>query len=84
MTNDSLVPAVYKLQMRKSDSPFIMTETAGTLAAGECRELMVSCHMDDMVRSTNDLIIQIVNAPQQVVTLASMLMVLLWNALEPR
>ena len=71
MTNDSLVPAVYKTLLRKADSPFTIQQATGTLAPGECREFALSCHMDDTVRSTNDLIFQIVNAPEQVVALVA-------------
>ena len=71
LTNDSLVPAVYKCLLRKSDSPFTILGAEGTLAPQEVREFAVSAHMDDTVRSTNDLILQIVNAPEVVVRACS-------------
>lgn len=72
MTNESLVPANYRTLLRKSDSPFMLSQTAGTLAPGECAELEVLCRLDDTVKSTNELILQMENAPEQVVALTAM------------
>ena len=71
MTNDSLVEAEYSAFLRKGDSPFQIKESTGTLAPGEHRDLVLSCHMDDTVKSTNELIVQIVNAPEQIIALAA-------------
>ncbi len=71
MTNESLVPAVFNALLRKLDSPFATTYATGTLAPRACHELTVSCCMDDTVKCTNDLILQIVNAPEQVVALTA-------------
>ena len=72
MTNDSLVPAKYKALLRKADSPFEIAQAAGELAPGECREFNLTCCMDDAIKSTNDLIFQVVNAAEQVVALTAL------------
>ena len=69
MYNDSLVPAAYKLLLRKSDSPFSLEETKGTLKPLEKKDVTVGCHMDDTIKVQNDLILQIVNAPEQIISL---------------
>ena len=70
LTNDSLINADYACLLRKGDTPFTVGAPKGTLAPGEVRELSLLAHCDDAVKSTNDLILQIVHAPEAVVPLS--------------
>jgi P pilus assembly chaperone PapD len=70
LTNNSLIPAVFTCMLRKgAASPFSVATPSGTLAAGESRDLDLSIHMDDTVRMSDELILQITDAPERTVEL---------------
>lgn len=71
LRNESLVPAEYTALLRKPGSPFAMAEGSGTLAAGEIRDITITANLDDTVRASNDVIVQVINAPEQVVALVA-------------
>ena len=71
LDNNSLVPAVFKLLLRKPNSPFSLPLEEFTMAPKEKYDLTLTAHMDDTVRSTNDLILQIMHAPEIVVPLSA-------------
>ena len=71
LTNDSLVPAVCKAFLRRSGTPFSLPYESFTMAPQEVLDFQLTVRMDDAVKATNDLLFQIVNAPEQVVPLTA-------------
>lgn len=71
LTNHSLIPAEFSGQMRKAASPFALSTPLGTLEPGETRELSLSVHLEETTKVADDLILQIKDAPEQVLSLAA-------------
>ena len=66
LTNASLIPATYNAITRKQppNTSFTIPASTATLAPGEVRELEISVYLDDCVKVTEDLILQVESAPE--------------------
>ena len=73
LTNASLIPATYNAITRKQppNTSFSIPVPTATLAPGEVRELEISVYLDDCVKVTEDLILQVEDAPERTIHLAA-------------
>ena len=71
LTNDSLIPADFRGVLRNPSSPFSLAVLSGTLAPGEAREVNISVYLDDAVKVTEELIVQVRDAGERSVALSA-------------
>ena len=71
--NDSLIPATYHAMTRKAppNTSFAIAVPTETLAPGETREIDISVFLDDTVRVSEELILQIKDSPERTLTLTA-------------
>ncbi|KAL1499824.1 hypothetical protein AB1Y20_012509 [Prymnesium parvum] len=71
LTNRSLVKAEWKAVLRKADSAFSLKSSEGVLDPDEEFELKAIANLDDIVKTTNEMIISIKNSPEIIVPMSA-------------